>query len=289
MDLTLIRSLLAVSDHGAIGEASHALGLSQPALSRRIRILEEEFAAELVERNGRGVVLTEMGRLAVAEGRLMVARMDRLKQDIARHIRLEAGVVRVGGGATAVSYLLPRAIAQFRKQHPAVRFEVREAGSRDVEESVRTGALDLGFVTLPTSAPDLVVRSLLKDRIVLVAGMDHPLSCRKRVTAKHLEGQSLVGFEAASAIRRLIDTALREAGVAMNVVMELRSIAAILKMVETTGSLAFVSEMGAQGARVIPVSGLRVERELGLISLRDRPLPPAAGRFAEDIVAWSTG
>jgi DNA-binding transcriptional LysR family regulator len=287
MDLTLIRSLLAVSDHGAIGEASQALGLSQPALSRRIRILEEEFAVDLVERNGRGVVLTEMGRLVVAEGRLMAARMDRLKNDIARHMRLEAGVVRVGGGATAVSYLLPRAIAQFRKKYPGVRFEVREAGSRDVEDAVRTGALELGFVTLPTSAPDLVTRPLLKDRIVLVAGSDHPLACRKRVMVKHLEGQSIVGFEAGSAIRRLIDGQLREAGVAMNVVMELRSIAAILRMVETTGSLAFVSEMGAQGVRVIPVTGLRVERQLALISLRDRPLSPAAERFANDIVAFS--
>lgn len=287
MDLTLIRSLLAISDHGAIGEASHALGLSQPALSRRIRILEEEFTAELLERSGRGVVLTEMGRLVVAEGRLMVARMDRLKQDIARHMRLEAGVVRVGGGATAVSYLLPRAIAQFRQQHPDVRFEVREAGSRDVEEAVRSGALDLGFVTLPMSAPDLVMRPLLKDRIVLIAGKDHPLACRKRVTAKQLEGQSIVGFEAGSAIRHLIDAALREAGVVMNVVMELRSIAAILRMVETTGSLGFVSEMGAKGARVVPVSGLRVERQLALISLRSRPLSPAAERFADDIVAWS--
>ncbi len=281
MDLILIRSLLAVADHGAISEAAVALNISQPALSRRVRVLEEEFEAELVERSGRGVALTEMGRLAVREGRSLVERMDALKEDITRHVRLEAGVVRIGGGATAVSYLLPQAIAGFRAQHPDVRFEVREAGSRDVEQAVQAGLLELGVVTLPISSSELEVRPLLKDRILLVAGKGHELICRKRVSVQNLEGLSLVGFEAGTQIRKLIDTALRQANVTMNIMMELRSIDAILRMVDTTGSLAFVSEMGAQGGRVIQVSGLKVERQLALISKRDRPLSPAAASFAE--------
>ena len=65
----------------------------------------------------------------------------------------------------------------------------------------------------------------------------------------------------------------------MNVVMELRSIASIVRMVETTGSLAFVSEMGAPPARVLKVAGLRIERTLALVQKRDRPLSPAARAF----------
>lgn len=287
MALTHIRSLLAVADHGAIGEAADTLGLAQSALSRRVRLLEGEFGAQLLERSGRGIVLTEMGRLLVQEGRGLVDRYDRLKEDVARRVRLEAGTVRVGGGATAVSYLLPRAIAKFRREHPEVRFEVREAGSRDVERAVHEEALELGFVTLPASSADLEVRPLMTDHIVLVAGQGHPLARRKRITAQQLAGQSLVGFEAGSAIQRLIDTALRDADVTMNVVMELRSIAAILRMVETTGSLAFVSEMGASGAHVLKVRGLRVERTLALISKRGRPLSPAAASFAEGVIQLS--
>ena len=101
MDLVLLRSLLAVADSGTIGEAAVFLNLSQPALSRRIRVLEEEFGTELLERSGRGVVLTEMGRLVVREGRSLVERYDGLKEDVLRHLRLDAGIVRVGGGATA--------------------------------------------------------------------------------------------------------------------------------------------------------------------------------------------
>lgn len=284
MDLTLTRSLLAVAEHGVIGDAAEALGLSQPALSRRIQLLEDEVGAELLVRSGRGVVLTEMGRLCVREGRAMVERFDRMKADIARSVRLEAGTVRVGGGATAVSYILPQAIASFRATHPDVRFEVREVGSREVEQAVHNEEVEVGVVTLPVVTQDLDVEALVRDRIVLVAGAGHPLTQKNRVCISQLDGQSLVGFQAGSAIRQLIDGALRQSDVSMNVVMELRSIAAILRMVETTGSLAFVSELGAQGVRsvqTVNVQGLCVERQLALISKRGRPLSPAASSFVK--------
>ena len=283
MDLTHLRSLLAVSERGAIGGAAERLGISQPALTRRIHLLEGEFGAELVERSGRGIALTEMGRLVVGESRVLVERYERLKEEVQRRVRLEAGVVRVGGGATAVSYVLPKAIGSFRRTYPEVRFDVREAGSRDVAAAVRQESLELGLVTLPTSSEDpvdLAVRPLCTDRIVLVAGKKHPLANEKRIGASALQGLSLVGFEAGTAIRELIDTALRAASVTMEVVMELRSIASILKMVETTGSLAFVSELGAPKGRTIEVWDLKVERQLALISKKGRPLSPPAAAAA---------
>ncbi len=289
MDLLLTRSLVAVADHGAIGEAAQALGLSQPALSRRIRILEEELGAELLQRSGRGVVLTEMGRLAVQEGRSLIERYDAMKEDLARHLRLDAGIVRIGGGATAVSHVLPKAIARYRRSYPNVRFDVREAGSREIEQMVHDERLELGVVTLPLFQGDLLVRPLLVDSIVLIAGRSHPFVKKSCVSVQELEGQSVVGFEAGSAIRHLIDAALRESGVSVNVVMELRSISAIRRMVETTGNLAFVSEMGAKGAPIISVRGIKVERQLALISKRERPLSPAAFAFSERLLSSSPG
>lgn len=283
-----MRTLVAVAETGAIGEAARVVGLSQPALSRRVQQLEEEFGAELIERSGRGIALTDVGRLVVAEGRTLIGRYDRLKEEVQRRVRLEAGVVRVGGGATAVSYVLPKTIGVFRSAHPDVRIDVWEAGSRDVEDAVRRESLELGLVTLGSGSPrhaDLVVRPVCTDRIVLVAGQGHPLADKRRVTAAQLEDQSLVGFEAGTAIRDLVDTALRQAGVSMKVMMELRSIGAILKMVEITGSLAFISELGAPSGRAIKVQGLNVTRRLALVSKKGRPLSPAAQAFAQAIIA----
>jgi molybdate transport repressor ModE-like protein len=293
MDLLLLRSLVAVAEHGAITEAAAALGVSQSALSRRIDQLEEALGAQLLERAGRGVALTSAGQLALEEGKLLVQRYERLRARIDEHLRLTAGVVRIGGGATAVGFLLPGAIAAFRKQHPGVVFQVKEAGSREIEAAVGSEELELGIVTLPTRTREVDERLLTRDRIVLVAAKDHPLARKERIDARALNGQSLVGFEAGSAVRWLIDAALREAQVEVNVVMELRSVAAILQMVETTGSLAFVSELSVvsepsrRSRAVVPlaVRGLDIQRELALISKRGRSLSPAARAFSEQLAA----
>lgn len=282
-----MRSLLAVAEHGVVTEAAAALGVSQSALSRRVAQLEEQLGAELLEREGRGVVLTEIGRLAVEEGKLLVQRYDRLRSQVKQYQELEAGVVRIGGGATAVGYLLPHAIAEFRKQHSGVVFQVREAGSRDIEEAVLRDELELGVVTAPTRSRELVARRLAQDRIVLVAARRHRLACSGSVTAAELNAQNLVSFEAGTAVRLLVDAALRAAGIQVTVVMELRSVAAILKMVETTRGLAFVSELSVatlrRGSRsVVPleVEGLDIVRELLLIQKPGRTLSPAARAFS---------
>jgi len=131
MDLLLMRSLLAVAEHGAITDAAVALGISQSALSRRIDQLEDTLGAPVLERMGRGITLTAIGRLALEEGKLLVQRYDRLKARVHEHLQLDAGVVRIGGGATAVGFLLPRAIAAFRVQHPGVALEEHAADLLD--------------------------------------------------------------------------------------------------------------------------------------------------------------
>lgn len=284
MDLVLARSFVTVAKYGSITAAARQLGVSQSALSRRLQLLEEQSRVELLRPSGRGVVLTEAGRIFERGCSEILERFDRIGLEIAEHLDHGAGTVRVGGGATAVSYLLPEAMARFRKAHPKIRFHLEEAGSREVAEAVLGERLDLGIVTLPVASRELSVSPLLSDRIVLVAARPHPFAGRARVAPEELHERDLIGFEAGSAIRRLIDEALLGAGVRMNVVMEVRSIAAILRLVESTGSLAFVSAMGVRGRGVVAVRGLPIQRRLGLVTKKGKPLSRAAGLFSAALV-----
>ena len=124
--------------------------------------------------------------------------------------------------------------------------------------------------------------------IVLICGLNHPLASASGIDMRRLAGLGLVGFEAGSAIRQLIDNALWSAGVEMNVVMELRSIPAIVRMVMTTGNLAFVSQLGVaseSGVRALKVRGLNIRRELAVITRRGAALSPAATSFAAQLLA----
>jgi DNA-binding transcriptional LysR family regulator len=284
MDLLLLRSLVAVAATGSITEAADRIGVTQPALSRRLQQLEEQLGAKLLSRGRKGAQLTEIGRLVESEARILIARYDHLRDQVRAHQGLEGGTVRIGGGATAVSFLLPKAIADFQRAHPAVRFQLKEAGSIEVAEDVLSGRLELGLVTLPVKIRDLSVWPLLTDRIVLVGPRRHPLAQGGgSIIARDLEGMAFVGFEADTAVRQIIDAALRDAGVEMNVVMELRSIPAILRMVATTGNLAFVSRLGVdslEDVSEIAVNDLKIERKLAVIARHGAALSPAAQAFA---------
>jgi DNA-binding transcriptional LysR family regulator len=288
MDLTLIRSFLAVAETGAITEAAERIGITQPALSRRLQQFEDHLGVALMVRGRKGATLTEIGRLVQSEAQAILARYEHMQEMVNSHQRLEGGTVRIGGGATAVSYMLPEAIAAFQAAHPQVRFQMREAGSSEIADDVLAGHLELGVVTLPVRDRELQVTPLTTDRIVLVARHDHPLAQRRRVRIQDLADQAFVAFEAGSALRQIIDSKLRDAGVEVNVVMELRSIPAILRMVSTTGNLAFVSQLGmAQQNDVIAVAvqGLRIERRLAVIARRGVALSPAAGAFTKRLQA----
>ncbi len=291
MDLDLLKSLVAVADAGAITEAANRLGLTQPALTRRIQQLEEEFGAELLSRSRKGARLTEMGQLVDREARILIGRYENLKSEVLSRQSVEGGTVRIGGGAAAVSFILPDAIARFQQDYPGVHFQVKEASSTEIAADVASGALELGLVTLPVRATELDVQPMFEDYVVLIAALDNPLAALEHVDVEALDGRNFVGFEAGSAIRQIVDSALREAGVEINVVMELRSIPAIVQMVATTGSLAFVSQMGVQNqdlVRRIHVTGLDITRRLGLVRRKASALSPAVERFARQFAQSSS-
>jgi DNA-binding transcriptional LysR family regulator len=288
VDLDLLRSLVAVANAGTITEAAGRLGITQPALSRRVQQLEGEFGAELLSRSRKGAQLTELGRRVEREARVLIDRYDSLKAEVTSHHNVERGTVRVGGGATAVSFVLPDAIARFQREFPLVHFHVKEAGSSEIASDVVDGRLELGLVTLPVRTAGLEIEPLVDDHIVLIAAPDNPLADEAQIPVADLDGQNFVGFEGNSAIRQIVDASLREAGVEINVVMELRSIPAIVRMVATTGSLAFVSQLGVHGqelVREIAVEGLTITRRLGLVRRRAYSLSPAGTRFAERLAA----
>ncbi|MCH9674884.1 MAG: LysR family transcriptional regulator [Gammaproteobacteria bacterium] len=280
----MTRSLLTVAQCRTITDAARILNVTQPALSRRIQQLEDNFGVALFERSRKGMTLTEMGRMAVREGALLVERYDRLKDDVRSVASVDQGRISVGGGATAISYLVPSAIATFSAVHPNIRFHVKEAGSDEIEADVISERLELGLVTLPIQSRELSVRPLKQDHIVLIASRRHRLSAKGRVSPSELSGEAFVAFEARSAIRELIDRSLQGADIRMDVVMELRSIPAMIRMVETTHNLAFVSALAVGPATpdvvILKVRGLSIKRRLGIITKRDRALSPAAQRFS---------
>ncbi len=276
-----MESLIAVADSGTITEAARRIHISQPALSRRLQQLESELGAELLHRGRHGAELTALGQQTVAHARTIVGRYERLRREIAEHLGLRMGTVRIGGGATVTSFLLPAAISRFQEEHPGIRFYVKEAGSHEVASDVAAGTVEIGVVTLPVPTVDIDVAELFVDDIVLVAGAGHPLAGR-RVSPAELRDQTFIAFEPGSAIRQIIDGRLRRAGLEPEVSMELRSIPSILRMVAGGRSMAFVSRLSLASEpalQQVAVRGLSITRTLALVTRSGFPLSAPAQAF----------
>ncbi len=282
MELTPLRYFIAIAGAGHMTRAARALGVTQPALSAALRKLEKEVGAELLHRTGRGVELTEAGRVFLAAAEDTVRRAEGAVRAVREVIGLERGSIRVGGGATATTYLLPRVVSAVRAAHPGLRFYVREAGSRAVAAAVLAGELDLGIVTLPLEqalARDLVVTPLVEDELRLIVPAGHALAGKKQFRWQDLSGESVVAFEAGTAVREMIDRASAAAGVPLNVVMELRSLESIKQMVAAGIGVGFVSRFGLGAGEGLGCRDERLSRRLGIARRRDMPISAAVGAF----------
>jgi DNA-binding transcriptional LysR family regulator len=272
-------------------KAARALGVTQPTLSAMLKKLEAEVGADLLHRTGRGVELTEAGRVFLGHAEDAVRRADAGVAAVRELMGLETGSIRVGGGATATTYLLPPVVSAVRKAHPGLRFYVREAGSNAVSAAVRSGELDMGIVTLPLSAvdaPDLLVIPLVEDefRLIVPPGGRHRMSGASSFRWKDIAGESVVAFEAGAAVRAMIDSASGAAGVTLNVVMELRSIESIKQMVRAGIGVGFVSRFALGDGEGLVCKDGRLARGLALVRRRDR-LPSPAGAVFERVLLES--
>jgi DNA-binding transcriptional LysR family regulator len=280
MDLVLAESLVAVADSGSITEAAGRVHVSQSALSRRLQQLEAEMGVQLLSRGRHGAVLTEAGRLVASDCRDLLVRYAGMRRRVDELKGLRRGEIVLGGGATATSVIFPAAIAAFRSAHPDIRFILTEAGSSQVVGDVAGGRVQLGLVTLPVSDPEVGCEALVEDEIVLVARSDDHLD--DVVGAADLRGRGIIAFEAGTAVRRIVDTALARVGAEVEVTMELRSVTTMLQMVAATGDLAFVSRLalgGHPGLRSVAVRRLRVNRTLAVATRRGVAPGPAGEAF----------
>ena len=290
MDLRQLRTFVEVVDRGSFSAAADALGVTQPAVSQQIRSLERAIGTPLVDRGGRQATATPRGEVVYRHAlRLLAARAD-LERELAEGHDELSGPLLVGASTGPGEHVLPALMGRFRRANPRVAVSLRVETTSTVIDRVLGRELELGVVTLPVPSRELDVDELCTDEIVLVARPDHPLASGCSVA--DLEGRAVVAFEPMSAIRQIIDASLREAGVQVEVVMELRSIPSILQMVAMSGTVAFVSRLSLQSEPSlveVPVEGLSIARTLAVVTRRAVPLAPPAAAFVALLMSRIAG
>ena len=146
LDVTRLRVLVAVARHGSVTAAAHALNYAQPSVSHHLARLEAETGTKLVQRAGRGIRLTDAGRLLAERGAEVIGRLDAAENELAVYSGMRAGRLRLAAFPSALGTIVPAAAAMLRERHPSVDLRLTEAEPPEAVRMLRAGYVDVALV-----------------------------------------------------------------------------------------------------------------------------------------------
>jgi DNA-binding transcriptional LysR family regulator len=232
LTLQQLTYFLAASQHGSFSAAAESLLMAQPSLSEQIRRLEAELGVPLFVRIGRGLELTEAGRLLRPHAERTLAEAQDAIEAVREVRDLTGGTVEFGTFGTAHHYLLGGLVEDFRARHPHVRVRAIGQNSAEVADAVRDGHLEAGLVVLPVDDRGLDVRPAVSDELLYVSA--DPERAREPVTIERLAQAPLILYDARWAAqdptRRLLRERAQRAGVKLEPQIEVEYVTAALDL-----------------------------------------------------------
>jgi LysR family transcriptional regulator, low CO2-responsive transcriptional regulator len=239
LDFGQIEAFVQVSTHNSFSRAAEQLQLTQPSITARIQALERELGEELFERGGRGVKLTDAGRVFLP----YVERILQLIQearDVVEEVRnVQVGSLRLGSAITVSTYVLPGILHRFCRDYPNVDVLIRTGRSEQVMNMLLSDEVQVAIIRSLTNV-EVESVPLYDDEIVLVAHPDHPFARTGRTTVAEAAREPIVLFDRGSSYYAIIHNLFRRASVIPNVAMELDSLEATKRMVEEGLGIALV-------------------------------------------------
>jgi DNA-binding transcriptional LysR family regulator len=297
VELDQIEAFVTIVRKGGFTRAAAALHLSQPAISRRVRLLEDAVGAPLFERIRSGAVLTDAGRAFLPPAEALLAAMRDARDAVAALQAADRGAVTLALVGTLAGSPLTAALRRFRDARPGVDLRLRTALSAEVSALVRRGDATLGLRYGVDSHPDLLSTTLHDEPLVPVCAPHHRLARARRVRPAALAGERWItcpppaggGVEPSAAA---VERSLAASGMPPGERVLIDSLTAQKRMVEAGFGLALLQassvdeELRAGTLAVLPIPALRATVPIVLIQRRRAFLSGAARAVLAVLSSW---
>ena len=286
-DLQGWAALRAVVEKGGVSAAAEKLHIGQPAVTKRLRALENCYGLPLMVRNGNRLRLTEAGEKVYL---LAVQTLD-------RQLALREEINAMANGETSMrlevtfsigEHLLPDLLFQFSEQHPEFKIESRMSYSRQIHADLATGLANLALLEYAPDHPDVLVQKWADDELWLVCGNNHPLTGTDMLPVEELKDLSYVLREKRSSPRVALDAALQHIGISdLQIAMEVGSTDTIVEMLARGMHVSFLPRFAVEDKVVegdlfhIKVTGFRIMRTLWIARNRSNLDHPVAEAFIQ--------
>lgn len=284
----------AVARHGSIRRAAEALHIASSALNRRILDLEEQVGTKLFERLPRGVRATAAGELLLAYVRRSLKELRLVEAEIDSLRGLVRGQVRIAVAESVTGRMLPDAISEYQRQHPAIGFSVTVEGPERLERAIERDSVELILTHREPESPNVTVLAAVKQPLCALVSPEHPLATYSELRLRDCIAYPIAMPDHTLAARELIDAALERASVSLEPALVSNSIETTKVFARTSHGVCFSFRIGGKpdtsGMATIPLSdpGL-ADARLCLACRRGRVLPVAAAAFAQQLTELFEG
>ena len=231
MDLRQLEIIRAIADTGSFTAAGERLHVSQSAISRQILLLEEELGEPVFHRIGRRIRITPAGESLLQLSHRVFQDLQETVSSITDTRESLSGTMRLVGGMTVCLYVFPVLLGEVRRIHPHLDLKITVGSAERSIAMLRSGAGDLGMMTLPVDATDLVSVPILEEELLLITYPTHPLARKKSITPGDLNKQPFVLFETGSVTRRLVENLFAREEIDAEIIMETENVEIIKAMV----------------------------------------------------------
>jgi DNA-binding transcriptional LysR family regulator len=283
-NLKHLKAFLQVAESGSFISGALRSNMSQPSLSRTIRLLEEELGARLFDRDTRGTVLTPAGRELVGVATRIVTQTSTELSAFNRFLSGDQGQINVIALPSLSAGLLPAAMAEFLPRYPDIRFQIREAAAEEVELAVLGGHADFGLSLKPLDEDFFDWTPLLSDQFGLVMREDDPLAAQAVCDWTTLQTRAFISHVTGANTCRYLSVALRSAGINSQALIQCSEIASAGLYVSRGIAIALLPRMcipllGHQGLTWRPLGNPVAARKLGAMTRPLTSLSPAVSAF----------
>ena len=273
----LWQNFLAVVEEGSLNRAAARLHVSQSALSRQVRTLENEVGAALLERQPGGVKPTALGQAAISGLGRLVGQFDGVLADLRRQARGQRAELRIGYLGSAASRFLNAAVAALRKLHPEAKVKLFDLTPGEQIAALQAGGIDLALIGQEGAplAREFHTRRLATLGVRVVMALDHPLASRRELSVGDLRGQPFIGAPDREVPGRnqWITRLCRKAGFRPRFLAEGDSIGEVFSLIASEGAVTLLPDYFNQpppGTRFVPLADLAARWELLLLWQRGR-------------------
>jgi len=286
MDINQLEVLVTVAKEKSFSRAADILGRTQPAISQAIRRLETDVGEKLFDRSSKDGTLTSAGNVLVEYAKQML----NLRKDAQSAIRelkdLHHGKVTISANEHTVFYLLP-VIRVFRQRHPYIKVEVKRGVASRIPTEIIGREVELGVISFKPHDESVKSVAVEADELVMIVAPKHQFAGRGEVSIRDLGGENFVAHNAPSPYRDSVIEMFEKYSVPLNITVELPSLEAIKRLVESGAGVALVPKLTAQAELEqgtlagVAVKELRLERRLHIIYRRNTVLSHAAQAFLD--------